>query len=62
MLDIYPELFTKDFEANKQILKEKAPVKLSKKERNKIAGYIVRLLKLKEKAETEKAEEPSEAQ
>ncbi len=49
MLSMYPELFTEDFETNKHLLKEKSPVKLSKKERNKVAGYIVRLLKLKRK-------------
>ena len=60
---MYPDMFSTDFEHNKQILKEKSPVRLTKKERNKIAGYLVRLLKLKQKEqEVEVKEESSEAQ
>ncbi|HLI46444.1 MAG TPA: 30S ribosomal protein S17e [Geobacterales bacterium] len=63
LLDMYPDMFSTDFEHNKQILKEKSPVRLTKKERNKIAGYLVRLLKLKQKEqEVEVKEESSEAQ
>jgi len=60
LLEMYPDAFNKDFQHNKQVLKEKSPVPLTKKERNKIAGYIVRLIKLKEKAiekETEREQE-----
>jgi len=40
----YPDLFTKDFEKNKQILKEICEID-SKKIRNQIAGYLVVLKK-----------------
>ena len=63
LLDMYPEEFNTDFEHNKQILKEKSPVQLTKKERNKIAGYLVRLLKLKQKEQEEEVkQEATEAQ
>jgi small subunit ribosomal protein S17e len=42
----HPDRFTTDFETNKLVLKELNVVD-SKKIRNKIAGYIVRLLKKK---------------
>lgn len=61
---MYPDLFTKDFETNKRILMEKSPVPLTKKERNKIAGYIVRLIKLRDKQEKvqEESQEAEETQ
>jgi len=62
---MYPNDFSTDFEHNKQVLKEKSPVPLTKKERNKIAGYLVRLLKLKQKeqeGEVESEQESSETQ
>ncbi|MDT7892115.1 MAG: 30S ribosomal protein S17e [Thermoproteota archaeon] len=60
LLEMYPDAFNKDFEHNKQVLKEKSPVPLTKKERNKIAGYIVRLIKLKEKTTEKEAETEEE--
>jgi len=62
---MYPNDFSTDFEHNKQVLKEKSPVPLTKKERNKIAGYLVRLLKLKQKEQeggVESEQESSETQ
>ena len=44
LLAIKPELFTSSFEHNKKILGNNMP---SKPLRNKIAGYIARLLKIK---------------
>lgn len=41
-----PDLFTTDFEHNKQVLKDLNLIP-SKKIRNKVAGYIVRTLKKK---------------
>ncbi len=44
LLKKYPDKFTTDFEHNKQVLKELG-IFDSKKIRNKVAGYIVRLKK-----------------
>jgi len=43
----YPDLFTTDFEKNKQILNK--ILETNKKNRNSIAGYLVRLVKKKNK-------------
>lgn len=40
----YPDKFTVDFEKNKQLLKELGAFP-SKKIRNQVAGYIVRMIK-----------------
>ncbi len=48
LLEKYPDLFTADFEHNKQVVK-KLVVTDSKHVRNKIAGYITHLVKLKMK-------------
>lgn len=44
LLKKYPDKFTSDFEHNKLVLKELGIID-SKKIRNKVAGYIVRLKK-----------------
>ncbi len=44
LLKKYPDKFAADFEHNKQVLKE-LEIFDSKKIRNKVAGYIVRLKK-----------------
>ncbi|HIQ49841.1 MAG TPA: 30S ribosomal protein S17e [Nanoarchaeota archaeon] len=44
LLKKYPDKFTTDFEHNKKVLKELGIFE-SKKIRNKVAGYIVRLKK-----------------
>lgn len=46
LLELYPNLFTTDFEHNKQIVNVlvKTP---SKKLRNQIAGYITHLVKIR---------------
>jgi len=41
LMQIYPDKFGKDFETNKEVLKEVTDIK-SKKLRNIIAGYITR--------------------
>ena len=43
----YPDVFTNDFEANKKILDEYLDVD-SKHLRNRISGYIVNLLNIKD--------------
>ncbi|MHA1595996.1 MAG: 30S ribosomal protein S17e [Candidatus Baldrarchaeia archaeon] len=40
----YPDVFTTDFETNKRLVEKYANVP-SKKVRNRVAGYIVRLVK-----------------
>ncbi len=46
LLEQYRDRFTTDFEHNKQVLDEVTKLP-SKKIRNRVAGYIVRLLKRK---------------
>lgn len=47
LLQLHPELFTADFESNKQALKQFEHLFPSKRVRNKVAGYITRLVKLR---------------
>ena len=46
LVEKYPDKFSPDFETNKQVLKDLG-IFTSKKMRNKVAGYIVRLMKQK---------------
>jgi len=53
LLEMYPDRFTENFEENKKVVAELADIP-SKTVRNKVAGYITRLVKrrkAKEKAE-----------
>jgi len=53
LLEMYPDKFTESFEENKKAVAELADIP-SKTVRNKVAGYITRLVKrrkAKEKAE-----------
>jgi small subunit ribosomal protein S17e len=45
LLEMYPDLFTEDFEHNKKVVSQLVEVE-SKKLRNQIAGYVTRLVKL----------------
>jgi len=47
LVEKYPDKFSSDFETNKQALNELG-IFTSKKMRNKVAGYIVRIMKQKE--------------
>lgn len=47
LFDKYPDKFTKDFEQNKKMVKQLTNV-TSKTIRNRIAGYITRLVRMKE--------------
>ena len=49
LIKLYPDKFNEDFENNKNILKNMPELKLSKKQRNQVAGYIVRLVKFSKK-------------
>ena len=51
LLDRYPKSFTIEFEQNKQFLKE-IGLDVSKKLRNKIAGYVTRLMVIETAPET----------
>jgi len=59
MVKRYPDKFTTDFESNKKILESilKMP---SVRLRNRIAGYITRLVAITKAAETREAEEAAE--
>lgn len=60
LLREYPSLFTDDFEHNKQIVRRLVDIP-SKKVKNKIAGYITHLVKLKKKREAPEQEQSGEA-
>ena len=47
LFDRYPDKFTRDFEHNKEMVQELTNV-TSKTIRNRIAGYITRLVRMKE--------------
>ncbi|MCK4238839.1 MAG: 30S ribosomal protein S17e [Candidatus Lokiarchaeota archaeon] len=51
LIEKYPNIFTTDFNENKDLLNKYAEID-SKHLRNRIAGYIVNLLKIKEKNES----------
>jgi len=62
LLKRYPDKFTADFENNKKLLGSLSEIS-SARLRNRIAGYITRLVaitKAAEKAEAEEAEEAAE--
>jgi len=48
LLEKYPDLFTKDFQKNKEVLKTILRTQ-SKKIRNQIAGYITHLIRVRER-------------
>ncbi|MEM2203056.1 MAG: 30S ribosomal protein S17e [Sulfolobales archaeon] len=52
LLEKYPDLFTTDFQKNKEALKSILNIE-SKKLRNQIAGYITHLIKVRQKAEAQ---------
>ncbi len=47
LVDKYPRSFSPEFERNKQFLKE-IGLEVSKRLRNKIAGYITRIVKIEQ--------------
>ena len=50
LLELYPDKFTTDFEHNKKMVQELTNI-TSKRVRNRIAGYLVRLVKQKMRQE-----------
>jgi len=59
MVKRYPEKFTTDFESNKKLLESLSKIP-SIRLRNRIAGYITRLVAITKAAETAEAEETAE--
>ena len=64
LIELYPDEFDVDFEKNKKIVEELTNIK-SKRIRNRVAGYITRLMRRKKELEkralleAQKAEEES---
>ncbi|MHA1950697.1 MAG: 30S ribosomal protein S17e [Candidatus Thorarchaeota archaeon] len=59
LLALYPETFTDDFETNKRLVEQFTDVS-SKKVRNRIAGYLVGLIKIGVARAEAEALEPGE--
>jgi len=59
LVGLYPDKFSTDFQSNKNILESLARIP-SDKLRNRIAGYITRLLKISNARKVEEGEESSE--
>lgn len=59
LLEMYPDLFTGDFEHNKRVVSQLVEYK-SKKLRNQIAGYVTRLVKMQTRAVPVEEEEEVE--
>jgi len=60
LLKEFPALFTDDFEHNKQVVRKLVEVP-SKRVRNKIAGYITHLVRIKKRQEALEEEQVEEA-
>ena len=56
LLAMYPDLFTRDFEHNKKVVKELVEVD-SKKLMNQIAGYVTHLKKVEQRRQSIELEE-----
>ncbi len=50
LLSMYPELFTDNFEHNKMVVRKLVDIP-SKKMKNRIAGYITHLVKIRKRLE-----------
>ena len=59
LLALYPDTFTDDFETNKRLVEQFTDVS-SKKVRNRIAGYLVGLIKIGVAREQAEVQEPGE--
>ncbi len=59
LLKLYPDKFTTDFQNNKKMVEESVHI-YSTRLRNRIAGYITRLLAIKQNIDEEEAEESME--
>ncbi|OYT62899.1 MAG: 30S ribosomal protein S17e [Thermofilum sp. ex4484_15] len=52
LLELYPDKFTTDFNQNKKLISELTNI-TSKRVRNRVAGYITRLVKLRQREEAQ---------
>ena len=59
LLQYYSDEFTDDFETNKRLVEQYSDIQ-SKKVRNRVAGYVVRLIKIRIAQEQAEAEQPGE--
>ncbi len=59
LIELYPDKFNTDFQSNKKVIESLARIS-STKLRNRIAGYITRLLSTAQKEEIEETEEIEE--
>jgi len=59
LLALYPDTFTDDFETNKRLVEQLTDTK-SKNVRNRIAGYLVGLIKIGVAREAFEAAEPGD--
>lgn len=59
LLQLYPDTFTDDFETNKRLVEQFTDVS-TKKVRNRIAGYLVTLVKIGIAREAAESEEVGE--
>jgi small subunit ribosomal protein S17e len=59
LLKLYPDKFTADFQNNKKMVESLVHI-YSSRLRNRIAGYITRLLAIKQAQDEEEAEESME--
>lgn len=50
LIEMYPDLFTDDFEHNKLVVRRLVDVE-SKRVKNRIAGYITHLIKIRKRQE-----------
>jgi small subunit ribosomal protein S17e len=60
LVQLYPDDFTDDFETNKRLVEQRIEGKTSKKVRNRVAGYLVRLVRTKATRERIAAAGPEE--
>ena len=55
-MQLYPDTFTDDFETNKRLVEQLTDIE-TKKVRNRVAGYLVRLVRIRLAREESEAEE-----
>jgi small subunit ribosomal protein S17e len=59
LIALYPDTFTDDFESNKRLVEQLTDVK-AKKVRNRVAGYLVRLVRIDAAREAHEVDEGGE--
>ncbi len=55
-MQLYPDMFTDDFETNKRLVEQLTDIE-TKTVRNRVAGYLVRLVRIRLAREESEAEE-----